>query len=89
MGVPILGPSFIYGDNMSVIHNTQMPEATLKKNPNPMCCRVIRESVAMKESLTGHVTSVDNLSDIFTKVVPGGENRNHLVCKVLRDLYEC
>ena len=31
MGVPIAGPSYIYGDNMSVIHNTQRPESTLKK----------------------------------------------------------
>ena len=31
MGVPISGPSFIYGDNMSVIHNTQRPKSTLKK----------------------------------------------------------
>ena len=31
MEVPIDGPSFIYGDNMSVIHNTQRPESTLKK----------------------------------------------------------
>ena len=25
MGVPLTGPSYIYGDNMSVIHNTQIP----------------------------------------------------------------
>jgi hypothetical protein len=31
MGVQINGPSYIYGDNMSVIHNTQWPESTLKK----------------------------------------------------------
>ena len=31
MGVPIDGPLLIYGDNMSVIHNTQQPESTLKK----------------------------------------------------------
>jgi hypothetical protein len=31
MGVPIAGPMYIYGDNMSVIHNTQRPESTLKK----------------------------------------------------------
>ena len=31
MGVPISGPLYIYGDNMSVIHNTQHPEFTLKK----------------------------------------------------------
>jgi hypothetical protein len=23
MGVPIAGPTYVYGDNMSVIHNTQ------------------------------------------------------------------
>ena len=32
MGVELLGPSFIYEDNMSVIHNTQRPESTLKKS---------------------------------------------------------
>jgi hypothetical protein len=31
MGVAILGPSYIYGDNMSVIHNTQRPESTMLK----------------------------------------------------------
>ena len=31
MGVQISGPTDIYGDNMSVINNTQHPESTLKK----------------------------------------------------------
>jgi hypothetical protein len=34
MGVSVSGPSYIYGDNMSVIHNTQRPESTLKKKSN-------------------------------------------------------
>eukprot|EP00978_Attheya_sp_CCMP212_P014462 scaffold36889_cov64-Attheya_sp.AAC.3 len=34
MGVPISGPTYIYGDNMSVIHNTQRPESVLKKKSN-------------------------------------------------------
>ena len=33
-GVPISGTSYIYGDNMSVIHNTQRPESILKKKRN-------------------------------------------------------
>ena len=37
MGVPISGPSYIYGDNMSVIHNTQRPESVLKKKSNQIC----------------------------------------------------
>ena len=31
MGFPIYGLSYIYGDNMLVINNTQLPESSLKK----------------------------------------------------------
>ena len=31
MGVPISGPSYIYGDNMSVTHNTSKQESLLRK----------------------------------------------------------
>jgi hypothetical protein len=38
MGVFIAGPSYIlYGDNMSVIHNTECPESVLKKKLNSFC----------------------------------------------------
>jgi hypothetical protein len=37
MGIAITGPTYVYGDNMSVIHNTQRPELTLKKKPNSIC----------------------------------------------------
>ena len=33
-GVDIYGPSFIYGKNMSVIHNTQLTKSTLNKKSN-------------------------------------------------------
>ena len=44
--------------------------------------------MAIKESLTGHVPSVDNTSDIYVKVVPGGARRKHLIGKMLYDLYK-
>ena len=87
-GVPISGPSLIYGDNMSVIHNTQQPDYTLKKKSNSIYYHAIKESVATKESLTDHVPSVENPTDICTKVVPGGVKWKHLIGKVLHDLYE-
>jgi hypothetical protein len=31
MGVTLSGPMFVYGDNMSVVHNYQRPESVLKK----------------------------------------------------------
>ncbi len=86
MGVTLSGPSFIYGDNMSVIHNMQRPESTLKKKSNSVCYHAVREAVAMGECLTGHVSTHDNPTDICTKIMPGGQKRDHLVSLILYDL---
>jgi hypothetical protein len=88
MGVPISGPSYIYGDNMSVIHNTQRPESVLKKKSNSICYHAIRESVAMGECLTGHVCSVNNPTDICTKLMYAGQKRDHLVSLILWDIVD-
>jgi hypothetical protein len=86
MGVPLSGPSYFYGDNMSVIHNTQRPESTLRKKSNSICYHAVREAVAMGEAYTGHVRSEKNPADICTKVLPGGQKREFLVGLVLYDL---
>jgi hypothetical protein len=86
MGVTLSGPTFFYGDNMSVVHNTQRLESVLKKKSNSICHHAVRESSVMGESIIGHVPSVDNPADICTKVVPGGQKRNHLIRLLLHDL---
>jgi hypothetical protein len=87
MGVPIWGPSLIYGDNMSVIHNTQQPESTLKKKSNSIAYHAVRESVAMGESLTGHVGTNSNVADLATKVLVGKKRRG-MVNKLLYNIYD-
>ena len=32
MGIPVEGPTCIYGDNQSVLANTTIPDSTLKKS---------------------------------------------------------
>ena len=88
MGVPIAGPSYIQGDNMSVIHNTQRPESTLKKKSNEICYHAVRESVAMGESLTGHIATAENPADLATKIMQAGKKREHLVSKILYDIHD-
>jgi hypothetical protein len=85
MGAALSGPTYVYGDNMPVVHNTQLPESVLKKS-NSICYHAVHEPTAMGESIIGHVPSVDNPADIFTKVVPGEQKRNHLICLLLHDL---
>jgi hypothetical protein len=86
MGATLSGPSFVYGDSMSVVHNTHHPESVLKKKLNSLCYHMVRESSAMGESIIGHVTSVDNPAEICTKVVAGGQTRNHLIRLLLHAL---
>ena len=86
MGVPFAGPSYVYGDNMSVIHNTQRPDLTLKKKSNQICYHAVHESVAMRESPTCHIESTENLADIATKLIPGGQKHDYLVSKLLFDI---
>jgi hypothetical protein len=64
MGVTIDGPTYVYGGNMSVVHNTQRPESVLKKKSNAICYHTVRDSTAMGESIIDHVPSVDNPADI-------------------------
>jgi len=85
MGVPIDGQSYAYGDNMSVIHNTQRPESTLKKKSHQICFHAIRESVAMGEMLTAHIPMALNPADIGTKLIPPGYKRDSLVDLLLWD----
>ena len=87
MGIPIAGPSHIYGDNMSVIHNTQKPESTLRKKSNSICYHAVRESVAMGESLTAHVKTQHNYSDLLTKVLYGAKRKN-CVGNIMFDIYD-
>ena len=87
MGIPIRGPTFIYGDNMSVIHNTSKPESTLKKKSNSICYHAVREAVAMGECMTSHCRTQDNLADMLTKVLYGNKKRTN-VRRIMYDIFD-
>jgi hypothetical protein len=83
MGVPLSGPSYLFGDNQSVISNTTAPESQLKKKSNSIAYHCVRESVASGELLTAYENTEANVSDIMTKCLSGGERRTKLVRRVL------
>jgi hypothetical protein len=86
IGVNLSGPTYVYGDNMSVVHNTQRPESVLKKKSNVICYHAVRKSATMGESIIGHVPSVDNPAEICTRVVTGGQKLNHFIHLLPNDL---
>lgn len=86
MGVPVNGPTYVFGDNMSVVTNSSKPESTLKKKSNSVCYHAVREAVAMGEALVAHIPTRQNLADLFTKVL-GGATRRFLVSSMLYDVF--
>ena len=89
MGVPVDGPTYIYGDNMSVVNNTSKPESTLKRKSNSVCYHYhfVREDVVKKECLTTWIPTLKNWADLLTKVLHG-RKRRALVQGVLYDIYD-
>jgi hypothetical protein len=59
----------------------------LKKKSNSICYHTIRESVAMGESLTGHIGTNKNVGDLAKKVLYG-QKRRYMVSQLLYDIYD-
>ena len=67
MGIPIDGPSWMFGDNQSVITSSTIPESTLNKRHNALSYHLVRECVAAKIINFVHVSGKVNPSDLLTK----------------------
>ena len=83
MGIPYEDPTFVYGDNKSVLANTSMPGSTLKKTMNSLSYHFICEGFARDEWRTAYVNTNFNLADFLTKCLPSGEKRRGFVRKFL------
>ena len=86
MGLPLTGPTYLYGNNMSVIYNTSRPGLTLKKKSNSICYHAVREAVASGECLTTHCKTGDNYSDMMTKVLYEQKKQDN-VARILYDIW--
>ncbi len=70
LGVPVKGPSRIFGDNKSVIINSTVPSSTLKKRWNALSYHRVREAVAAGIVNVVHLPGTENPADVLTKFLP-------------------
>ncbi len=82
VGVPVAGPAYLYGDNMSVVLNTTLPSSVLKKKMLALCYHRVREAAAARIIVYKHIRSEHNLADILTKTL-GGQAFHRLVEQIL------
>jgi hypothetical protein len=66
MGIPIDGPVWAFGDSMSVIISSTIPQSTLNNRHNALSYHYVHECVATKIIYLLHVEGANNPSDTFT-----------------------
>ena len=76
MGILTSSPSYIYLDNMSVVHNTSRPLVLRKKS----------NSVVMGESLVRHIPCKESVANLMTILY--GQKRRYLVSNILYDIHD-
>ena len=79
-------PTFIPGNNKSVLCNTMIPSSVLSKKSNSIAYHVVREGVAKNEWVTGYIKTDINPSNILTKSLPSGQKRDSEVSLCLYDI---
>ena len=67
MGIPLDGPSWMFGDNQSVLTSSTIPESALNKRQNALSYHLVRECIAAQIINFMHVEGKNNPSDILTK----------------------
>jgi len=87
MGIPCVGPSYIEGDNKSVLANTTIPDSKLRKKNQSICYHMVREGSARDVWRTGYVKSEFNEADLLTKQLPYGDKRKRFVRNILHHIF--
>ncbi len=67
LGVPIDGPAWMFGDNLSVVLSATIPSSTLKKRWNALAYHRVREAIAAKILHFVHINGNENPADVLTK----------------------
>ena len=87
MGISVDLPSFVFGDNQSILYNTTLPDSTLKKKSLNLSYHFVREGVVKDEWRTAHINTHLNPADLLTKPLPGSTNRMDFMRTVLHHLF--
>ena len=87
MGIPVIGPAYVSGDNQSILANTTVPESQLKKKSQSIVYHFVWDGVARDEWRTSYVSTNDNEADLLTKMLPAGAKCEGFVRWMLHHIF--
>ena len=75
LGVPLDGPTWMFGDNSSVLTSSNIPHSALSKRHVALAYHRVREAVAAGILYFIYIEGIDNPADILTKFLPWATSR--------------
>ena len=82
MGIPVEGPSYIFGDNKSFLANSSVPDSMLQKKSNAIAYHFVREGCCCDEWLVTYINTLENIADLLTKPLVG-QKRHYFIRQIL------
>ena len=67
LGVPIDGPSYLFGDNGSVVTSSTFPDSQLGKRHHALSHHFVREAIASEMLAFHHIPGKINPSNVLSK----------------------
>ena len=83
---PVELPTYIFGDNQSVLANTTNPHSNLKKKSSSVAYHFVREGTAKDEWRTTYLSTHLNPVDMLTKSLLGGQKPTLFISYLLQYL---
>jgi hypothetical protein len=71
MGITVDEPTFVFGDNHSVLAKTTAPGSMSKKKSNAIAYHFVCEGCARDEWQTTYINTDKNMADLLTKPLAG------------------
>ena len=67
LGIPVEGPSFLFGDNQSVVTSSTISSSVLNMRSSALSYHRVREAIAAKILKFYHIKGKDNPADVLSK----------------------
>ena len=83
MGIPVEGPTYVFGDNKSVLVNSSKHHSQLKKKSCSIAYHFVQKGFAQDEWRVTCLNTHHNQADIFTKCLPASQKRTYLIGHIL------
>ena len=68
LGIPIIGPSYMFGDNNAVVNSSSIPQSKLHKRHVLLSFHRVREAIAAGIIVFIFIPGSDNPADILRKL---------------------